>query len=496
MNTKILTRNPELARNMYLELSKQRLVAMPVILCLLSFLVLSTSQITAYSAENQYDYLARYSSIAFMIITILWGAKNASDGVLDEYNSRTWDWQRMSTLSPWKMTIGKLFGSTIYNWYGGVICLIINLFATLGSIATENATTIEPGRPHHSLFLYVIQTFSTVLMAITVQTVAILASLMQMKKGDGRNKIKGTTIILLPIFFMMIGWGFYTSANLQYLLREKANWYGINLGAFRSLLSILFYTCWVVAGLYRTMRTELQYTHGLKWWVLFLTTSAIFNSGFIVGQNATWSLHTAIVIAAATMFIGYVITAFLLTIIEPKEIINYRTIFKSFRDRNTAKLYSILPLWTVTLLFVAVSGIITSITIITMPDSIFDAPTIGTLFTSNYFLAKLEGIKSTLTIAPFAIFGFLIRDIAIVLYVNIMRKNKRADTTAILYLLILYIVIPLIIRSSSIGFLFYPTDQSGTFLMLAAPLAEASIMIYLLSNKWKSINSTIAQTSA
>jgi hypothetical protein len=59
--------------------------------------------------------------IAFGIITIWWGSRNASDSILNEINDHTWDWQQMSAQSPWRMTIGKIFGSTITNSDGKIV---------------------------------------------------------------------------------------------------------------------------------------------------------------------------------------------------------------------------------------------------------------------------------------------------------------------------------------------------------------------------------------
>ena len=49
----------------------------------------------------------------------------AADSVLDEVNDNTWDFQKLSALSPWSLAFGKLFGSTIYCWYGGLIAFAV-----------------------------------------------------------------------------------------------------------------------------------------------------------------------------------------------------------------------------------------------------------------------------------------------------------------------------------------------------------------------------------
>jgi len=493
MNIKLLKRNPEFARNVQQELTKQRLIAMPVILFLLALLVLSVSDIGYNYRGNKYDNLAKYASIAFVIIASLWGAKSAADGVLNEYNGRTWDWQRMSTLSPWKMTIGKLFGSTIFNWYGGIICVIIYLLSTCASNAIYGGMNSSNAFNDTRLLYSITDIINSIFIAISIQGIAILASLMQMKKGDGRSKIKVTAIIIFPIILLMITWIdsglMYRLGFLQY---QRAFWYGMNLGFFRTILTSMFYASWIIAGLYRTMRTELQYTNGLKWWVLFLISSAIFNAGFILGQHNNSNLQLGITMAFAMQFLGYAFITFAMTLLEPKEIIGFRMVIKYFKEKNFDKLYTILPLWTISLLFLILSGIVTSVLVLTLPDNFIESK-LGGLFYNNFFFEKLKAIRSTISAAPFAMIGFLLRDIALIFYVNLLKKNKRADATAILYLFILHLVIPLIIRSSSIGFIFYPSDSQGFIAMIGAPFFEAFAMIVILVRKWNDVNSRIEE---
>ncbi|MCK5620806.1 MAG: hypothetical protein KAJ11_00850, partial [Alphaproteobacteria bacterium] len=81
--------NPEFRRNLLLELTLHRLVAMPLILLLL------------YGAAGLIDYGDTVSGIAGFVILILlvaWGSRLAADAVLGEVAGRTWDSQRMSAL--------------------------------------------------------------------------------------------------------------------------------------------------------------------------------------------------------------------------------------------------------------------------------------------------------------------------------------------------------------------------------------------------------------
>ncbi len=111
--------NPEFRRNLWLELTPSRLVGMPVILGTLLYL--------AYLLDNeQYaESVANTALILFGLLAVLWGTRLASEALITEIRDHTWDSQRMSVIGPWSMTWGKLLGSTIYPWYGALLCLLV-----------------------------------------------------------------------------------------------------------------------------------------------------------------------------------------------------------------------------------------------------------------------------------------------------------------------------------------------------------------------------------
>ena len=93
--------NPEFQRNLYLKFSVGRLLAPPLVLTLLTLLPF-------------YSYLVL--GLLF-VVGVLGATRSAAGTVLDEIANRTWDAQRMSALSVWSMTWGKLLGSVSYPWY-------------------------------------------------------------------------------------------------------------------------------------------------------------------------------------------------------------------------------------------------------------------------------------------------------------------------------------------------------------------------------------------
>ena len=90
---KILKWNPEFAKNLWIEFTPLRLIVLPAILFIVVVLVYMNGDPQIKAWENV--HLA--ATIGFVFVGMLWGIKTASDAILDEYNERTWDWQKMSS---------------------------------------------------------------------------------------------------------------------------------------------------------------------------------------------------------------------------------------------------------------------------------------------------------------------------------------------------------------------------------------------------------------
>src|SRR6201999_1389879 len=96
-----------------------RAIAMPIVLGVIFYIA---SQLYLGSKESEVG--SATTGIFFLLVKI-WGGHKAADSVLDEVNDNTWDFQKLSALSPWSLAFGKLFGSSIYCWYGGLIAFAV-----------------------------------------------------------------------------------------------------------------------------------------------------------------------------------------------------------------------------------------------------------------------------------------------------------------------------------------------------------------------------------
>ncbi len=111
---------PEFHRNLWLRVSPFRLAAVPVVIALMVWIAfnLSTSGSLAESLMNA-------SLTGYFFVTLVWGTYEAAAALPNEVKDKTWDFQRMSPLSPGQLAFGKLFGSTSFVWYIGAILLAI-----------------------------------------------------------------------------------------------------------------------------------------------------------------------------------------------------------------------------------------------------------------------------------------------------------------------------------------------------------------------------------
>ena len=143
--------NPEFRRNLWLELTPQRLILMPIVLGLIF-------AIGAQFDKHSDAAIALTANLVFGVLVVLWGCRRAAASVAGEVREGTWDWQRMSAITPWTMAWGKLLGSTAFVWYGGIICLAALAYAYAGraapsSIAIFVASTAMAGLIGHCVSL-------------------------------------------------------------------------------------------------------------------------------------------------------------------------------------------------------------------------------------------------------------------------------------------------------------------------------------------------------
>ncbi len=404
MSLSIYFNNPEFRKNLWLEFSVARLILMPVIL--------GAVFLTAYLAADGYvdglETLRRTAMVLFGAIAGIWGCKLASEAVVSEFNDRTWESQRMTSLGPWEMTVGKLLGPTSYAWYGGILCIAVY----------TGISFFRPQTGRHLMSAAVM-----VLAALLIQALALLLSLARLRRQSSGEKVSATPFFLMGLFIMI----FVLPKLFPWIMdsEEQVAWFRFTASAANfSLFSLLFFLAWALAGIHRNLRAEFGLENGPWAWILFLTTIMAYYGGFTAGINGVDNGQRITIGCYIAFAIGLGFT-YLMAFTEPKNPVDYRSLLEAAKVRDIEAVGRRLPLWSLSLL----------ITILLYILIFFLSFVIGGL-------PRLDDEFAVTALYLLSILGFACRDISLLLWVNLKSGSARADAAALVYLMILYGLIP------------------------------------------------------
>ena len=430
--------NPEFRRNLWLELTPYRLVGMPLILGCLFFL--------AYTLDGKrYGAgVANTALVLFGLLAFLWGTRLASEALISEIRDHTWDSQRMSVIGPWSMTWGKLLGSTIYPWYGALLCLLVFLTSqpTLGlSVAKTTVLLLGSG--------------------LLGQAIGLLSSLQAIRKNQRYGRFQTTAFLVLGAgcSVSVVSWPFDESTSLF--------WYGRYYPDNHFVLaSLVVFLAWAVFGIYRLIRAELQ-LKSLPWaWGLFVFFLMSYFAGFY-GEESWLTGQSVWQPRLLSAFLTALVLAYGAVFSERKDPVAFRRLLQSFGQREWRRAMEIFPLWLSTLPFVILSCAMLVVVALT------SGPVWG---------------MAQVAVPAVAMVLFLLRDLGIVLFLNLGRVPKRADMLTILFLALLYGVIPTLLTALGLGRLtglFWPVQGMPAEIVLPAALLQAVAMLWLMVRRWR-----------
>jgi hypothetical protein len=417
--------NPEFQRYAWLELNPYRLVAMPVVLTGVFLITL------LFHGGNPGPDLAIWAAVVFAGIILPWGNRLIADSLTQEIAGNTWDRQRMSAMGAWEMTWGKLFGSTIYVWYGGGLCLVVFVVALVGT-----------WRTHQLVVAVAIMIFTGVFSHAACFIFTLLAVRRQRLCGPiraGLYQFVGTIIsaaILvggLAALFDGPGAGYVT-------------WFGQTIPTpVFVLFTVGIWAVWSLAGAAAVMRAEFQ-LRDLPWlWLAHLIFSMIYIAGIdlvpeAISRYAPWlptGLFPAFCLAVGTTYV----TVFC----EPKRMVSPRRLAKLIMSGDIVPMVRELPRFALGVLVVGLSTV---------------AIMLAEAFEGN---GEMLGGSSHLSLFTFSIFLFVLRDIAIVLVFSAI-SPKFAERRAFVFLLVVYTALPALLSMLSLDpplALFWPIWGGG-----------------------------------
>jgi drug/metabolite transporter superfamily protein YnfA len=384
--------NPELRRNLWVELTTHRLLAMPAVL-LLVFGVLAS--------QAGREWPSTVSSAAtgiFIVLVIFWGSRQASASVSDEVRNRTWDWQRLSSLTPWQMAWGKLWGATAFTWYGGLLCIATLLVASSG---------MPTPRTTGWLVLGLVST------GLTLQGAALAASLQAARK-DSRLGQRVGTLILLPVavaalfVFMSIVRGPFN--NVTWFARQ---WEPVPFMA----VSAAVFAAWSLLAAHREMSRELRVAR-LPWaYIAFIAFLATYVSGF--GDFHSGGMRSAFIFAG---LIVAVVLAYYALFAEHTTAIRLRRMSVHGRAGRWRRFAEDLPLWAPALLAVWLFAI-----------------------AAVAFPHRFESSLPAKWIGGYPVAAALLatRDVGILVFFALAPRARRVEAATLLYIILLSYVVPM-----------------------------------------------------
>ncbi len=387
--------NPEFRRNVWLELTSHRLIVMPAVLLLLFPTVYLT---TSIGEGGPYRATAGAALFVFGGL-MLWGLQLASNCILSEVAAHTWDTQRMSPISPWSMTWGKLFGSSVYTWYGGAICLTVYLCTPHGAFAERalNAAILVVG-------------------GVWLQALGLATTLQAVRKSPTTTRAPSGVLVLALgaiALFPMVAALFDPAARTMTI-----DWYALETPAFGFWLgSLLVFTAWTILGAYRLMRAELQLRNAPWVWVAFASFLLFYAAGFVAFPVSVSALPQQLMLAyllGMALVYGMALT-------EPKELIGFRRFVQRARSGSWRRFSEEVPCWLATIPLVFVVGIARLLN----PEATGQP-------TGHFFVAA---------------FLFMLRDVGLLIGFNLSGSSKRADLAALFYLALLYLLAPWILHT-------------------------------------------------
>lgn len=445
--------NPEFRRNLWLEFSAQRLIAMPLVLGL----IFAAIYVTSDGPPHGLSLMVWVAKPLFLALAVLWGTRLAAAAVAREVQDRTWDSQRLSALSPWNMAWGKLFGSTAFAWFGAGICLAVFV------LAPQDRSVSAP----------ILEAVELLLLAVLCHATALLTSLVYLGRRTTSSRIDVTLIHaagLLPAVF----WHFL-------VLPDALTWHGAVVdGRWFLALSLAAFAGWAVLGVYRRMRTTLQFRARPWAWTLFNLFLVVWLLGFVPEPGWIWSGFLAAFLVSA-------VWTYLLLLIEPKDFVAYRRALRDLRAAAWGRALEGLPLWALSALFCALlaGAVLATAPTTNLPTEADFGALIDHLSAGEIPPSVLRHFEIVLAAALL----FLLRDIAVMLFAALGQRTQRAELAAAVYWLVLYLALPILVLTATGGnfsAFFYPTGIDGAALAIGAPLAEAVLVWAAVAMRWRS----------
>ncbi len=271
--------NPEFERNLWLEASPRRLFGLAVSLGLI---YAATRLVAGGDSHGLLVALFSVGACVFAACGGIWAARAAGGSVLDEIRGRTWEFQRLSALTPWAMTWGKLLGAGALAWLG----------AATGVLAVGAAAAVLDSPGDAAMIMT-----GMVGLVFFLQGCAMGAALVGVRKARAEGRIATGGAVLLGVLggllllnalanHLPIPGQSWTGGGLNLTSRGPVTFWGQPMpGLPFAALSLCLFAGWAVVGAWRLMRLELQMRNSPWIWVAFLLFAGVWRAGLAAPET-------------------------------------------------------------------------------------------------------------------------------------------------------------------------------------------------------------------
>ncbi len=431
--------NPEFQRNLWLELPPHRLVAMPAVLVLAFF--------AAWLAGGTL-FFASAAQLLIGLLLIIWGGRLAAESVLNEVIGNTWDFQRMSAITPWEMAWGKLAGSTVFMWYGSLWCVVAFLASSHGHIGAV---------------------VRLLLAGAEAQALALVLSMILMR-GEPTSLRFQVTMAQSLTFLVILPFLFFTVIHRP----DIVHWYGATMSADAFILiSQFIFIGWTVLGVYQLMRGQLQYPTRSVSWLLFVIFAVVYLAGFDYFLRFTGNVGMPSA-AVTRLYVGFCAAiglTYICALVEPKSPARLMRWLLLLGDKRMLHGARLAPTWIATL---GVSLLVAVLTVVNI---------IG-----------LNGAGAPLPAGPLslimAVLLFALRDIAVFHYLVLSSSGGRGTLAIALYLLGAYFMLPVLVSSVRLDFLLplvMPVAGAPPLLAVIPAMVWAAVALVVVKQRWATL---------
>lgn len=480
---------PELQRHLWQRFSIFRLLAVPV------FILCAIYAMVTFYGDSWPTALYARSLQMYGILIVIWGNYEVASVLREEVRSNTWDFQRMSPVSPSSLMFGKLFGATSYIWYASLPLLVISIVSwTLlkgGIVSARAPVGVEPA----DMFF---MAFFMILAGVIGHAVTFLVSFDGMvgkTHYDPRNRQPRSTLAFLFgaavsfAIYQLLGKGF-TRFRTIFEKYPEIQWFDLKIPvAYFAIAASAFFLFWIFMGIYRLARRELMYRTTPVCWFLAVGSIALFLSGLVYDPQV---LQQTDLLAEkkdyACLFYFFALTlgaTYYAVLGDAADTRRYQRLLAALRARNWRHVFENTPQWVASAAW-AVGALIVFVAYSVMQGGDQD---IG-LFNVRMFTAL--ALSMTL---------FVVRDMIVLHILALLVPDRKQTFERVTYYVLVYFLLPAIHLSiavknmeisptSVLGFsqqttLFHPVMYAGWyypnfFAMFTASLLPVLVQIFFL----------------